>query len=117
MTPYEVMLSESQERMLLAVEERAVPAVTDLFEKWDLDATVMVMANSRYRIPVIAFDWEARVRLVRGADLRATSMSRLRSAITRSSVATASIYTAMFPSVLSMPRLAVSLRSRRSTVE
>lgn len=41
MTPYEVMLSESQERMLLAVEERAVAAVTALFEDWDLDATVI----------------------------------------------------------------------------
>lgn len=41
MTPYEVMLSESQERMLLAVEEHAVPAIVALFEKWDLDATVI----------------------------------------------------------------------------
>ncbi len=41
MTPYEVMLSESQERMLLAVEARAVGSVTALFEKWDLDATVI----------------------------------------------------------------------------
>jgi phosphoribosylformylglycinamidine synthase len=41
MTPYEVMLSESQERMLLAVEQRAVAAVSALFEKWDLDATVI----------------------------------------------------------------------------
>jgi phosphoribosylformylglycinamidine synthase II len=41
MTPYEVMLSESQERMLLAVEEHAVPEIEALFEKWDLDATVI----------------------------------------------------------------------------
>jgi phosphoribosylformylglycinamidine synthase len=41
MTPYEVMLSESQERMLLAVDPSAVAKVVELFEKWDLDATVI----------------------------------------------------------------------------
>ena len=46
MTPYEVMLSESQERMLLAVEQRAVAQVETLFEKWDLDATVIGEFNS-----------------------------------------------------------------------
>lgn len=41
MTPYEVMLSESQERMLLAVTPGMEGPVFDLFEKWDLDATVI----------------------------------------------------------------------------
>jgi phosphoribosylformylglycinamidine synthase subunit PurL len=41
MTPYEVMLSESQERMLLAVTPGLEGPVFDLFEKWDLDATVI----------------------------------------------------------------------------
>ena len=41
MTPYEVMLSESQERMLLAVTAGMEGPVFDLFEKWDLDATVI----------------------------------------------------------------------------
>jgi phosphoribosylformylglycinamidine synthase II len=41
MTPYEVMLSESQERMLLAVTSSMEGPVFDLFEKWDLDATVI----------------------------------------------------------------------------
>jgi len=41
MTPYEVMLSESQERMLLAVTPGEEGPVFDLFEKWDLDATVI----------------------------------------------------------------------------
>ncbi|MEX0763334.1 MAG: phosphoribosylformylglycinamidine synthase subunit PurL [Dehalococcoidia bacterium] len=41
MTPYEVMLSESQERMLLAVTPGHEDAVRRLFEKWDLDATVI----------------------------------------------------------------------------
>ena len=41
MTPYEVMLSESQERMLLAVTPGMEGAVFELFEKWDLDATLI----------------------------------------------------------------------------
>ena len=41
MTPYEVMLSESQERMVLAVTPGREQEVQDLFRKWDLDATVI----------------------------------------------------------------------------
>jgi phosphoribosylformylglycinamidine synthase len=41
MTPYEVMLSESQERMLLAVTPGQEGLVFELFEKWDLDATII----------------------------------------------------------------------------
>ena len=39
MTPYEVMLSESQERMLLAVKPGRQHEVETVFRKWDLDAT------------------------------------------------------------------------------
>ncbi len=59
MTPYEVMLSESQERMLLAVEKRAVDAVSELFEKWDLDATVIGEFHSG--TDVVVFDGEEKV--------------------------------------------------------
>ena len=38
MTPYEVMLSESQERMLLVVKQGRVQAITRLFAKWGLHA-------------------------------------------------------------------------------
>jgi phosphoribosylformylglycinamidine synthase II len=38
MTPYEVMLSESQERMLVVIERGHEPAVRELFAKWDLEA-------------------------------------------------------------------------------
>jgi phosphoribosylformylglycinamidine synthase subunit PurL len=38
MTPYEIMLSESQERMLLVVEEGREAEVEAVFEKWDLHA-------------------------------------------------------------------------------
>jgi phosphoribosylformylglycinamidine synthase len=36
MTPYEIMLSESQERMLIIVRQGHEKTVTDIFEKWDL---------------------------------------------------------------------------------
>jgi phosphoribosylformylglycinamidine synthase len=38
MVPYEIMLSESQERMLLVVEKGREHEVQDVFEKWDLHA-------------------------------------------------------------------------------
>lgn len=41
MSPYEVMLSESQERMLLAVKPGHEDRLFELFEKWDLDASII----------------------------------------------------------------------------
>ncbi|MBF0516228.1 MAG: phosphoribosylformylglycinamidine synthase subunit PurL [Nitrospirae bacterium] len=41
MIPYEIMLSESQERMLLVVEQANKDALIDIFKKWDLDAVVI----------------------------------------------------------------------------
>ena len=41
MIPYEVMLSESQERMLLVVRRGAERQVMDIFHKWDLDAVII----------------------------------------------------------------------------
>jgi phosphoribosylformylglycinamidine synthase len=38
MTTYEIMLSESQERMLIIVEPSKLEALCDVFEKWDLHA-------------------------------------------------------------------------------
>jgi phosphoribosylformylglycinamidine synthase len=38
MTPYELLLSESQERMLLVAERGREREIFDIFEKWDLDA-------------------------------------------------------------------------------
>jgi phosphoribosylformylglycinamidine synthase II len=38
MTPYEIMLSESQERMLLVAERGREREVFDVFQKWGLDA-------------------------------------------------------------------------------
>jgi len=41
MTPYEIMLSESQERMLLVAEKGREEEVLAVFRKWGLDATVV----------------------------------------------------------------------------
>jgi len=41
MTPYEIMLSESQERMLLVARRGRESEVLDVFKKWGLDAVVV----------------------------------------------------------------------------
>jgi len=41
MTPYELLLSESQERMLLVVKAGQEDRVFEIFERWDLDAAVI----------------------------------------------------------------------------
>jgi phosphoribosylformylglycinamidine synthase II len=41
MTPYEIMLSESQERMLLVAERGREGEVLEVFKKWGLDAVVI----------------------------------------------------------------------------
>ena len=41
MTSYEIMLSESQERMFLTAKKGAEKKILKLFEKWDLDAAVV----------------------------------------------------------------------------
>ena len=52
MTPYEVMLSESQERMLVMVEEHAVERVRQVFEKWRLSSTVIGRVTDDGKITV-----------------------------------------------------------------
>jgi len=41
MTPYEFMLSESQERMLICAKAGSEDKVIEIFKKWDLDAEVI----------------------------------------------------------------------------
>ncbi|MGB7022583.1 MAG: phosphoribosylformylglycinamidine synthase subunit PurL [Candidatus Acidiferrales bacterium] len=52
MTPYEIMLSESQERMLLVAERGREQQVFDVFSKWGLDAVEIgrVTEDGRLRI-------------------------------------------------------------------
>jgi len=41
MTPYDFMLSESQERMLICAKKGREQAIIDIFEKWELDVAVI----------------------------------------------------------------------------
>jgi phosphoribosylformylglycinamidine (FGAM) synthase-like enzyme len=73
LTPYEILLSESQERMLLVAERGREAELTAVFEKWDLHAVVVgrITGDSRWRatyrgkvvadIPVKALSDEAPV--------------------------------------------------------
>jgi phosphoribosylformylglycinamidine synthase len=73
MTPYEMLLSESQERMLLVAEKGTEEEVQRIFEKWDLDAVVIgrVTDDQQFRavfdgvevtrIPISALTQEAPV--------------------------------------------------------
>ena len=52
MTPYEILLSESQERMLVVARRGRENAVRDILAKWDLSAEVIgeVIAEPVYRV-------------------------------------------------------------------
>ncbi len=52
MTPYEILLSESQERMLVVARRGHESAVRDILAKWDLSAEVIgeVIAEPVYRV-------------------------------------------------------------------
>jgi phosphoribosylformylglycinamidine synthase II len=52
MSPYEILLSESQERMLVVAKKGHEPDVRAILEKWDLNAAVIgeVIAEPVYRV-------------------------------------------------------------------
>src|SRR5207342_3694222 len=52
MTPYEILLSESQERMLVVAIKGREQQVADILEKWDLTTAVIgeVIAEPVYRV-------------------------------------------------------------------
>ncbi len=52
MTPYEIMLSESQERMLLVATPQTETRVRRIFEKWDLEAAVIGRVTGTGRVTV-----------------------------------------------------------------
>ncbi len=52
MTPYEIMLSESQERMLLVARKEHVAEVQSIFAKWDLDAVDIGQVTGDGRLKV-----------------------------------------------------------------
>ncbi|HXD31276.1 MAG TPA: phosphoribosylformylglycinamidine synthase subunit PurL [Pyrinomonadaceae bacterium] len=53
MTAYEMLLSESQERMLIVAHSGREREVVDIFKKWDLDAVVIGRVRDTGRMQVI----------------------------------------------------------------
>lgn len=54
MSPYEILLSESQERMLIVARAGAEDQVREVFGKWDLDAAVIGEVTDDQRLRVFA---------------------------------------------------------------
>lgn len=52
MNPYEIMLSESQERMLLVAEKGREEEVLEIFRKWDLDAVVIGQVSKKKQLSI-----------------------------------------------------------------
>jgi phosphoribosylformylglycinamidine synthase II len=57
MTPYEIMLSESQERMLIVLENGKEESAKKIFDKWDLDFAVIGKTTKSKKIELF-FDNE-----------------------------------------------------------
>ncbi len=53
MTAYEIMLSESQERMLLVVKPENLGKITEIFEKWDLHAVKIGVVTDDGKLRVL----------------------------------------------------------------
>src|SRR5256886_2517763 len=53
MTAYEIMLSESQERMLIVAHKGRARQIIDIFRKWDLDAVVIGRVREGGRMHVV----------------------------------------------------------------
>ena len=57
MTPYEIMLSESQERMLIVLENGKEDKAKKIFDKWNLDFAVIGKTTNSKKIELY-FDKE-----------------------------------------------------------
>ena len=58
MTAYEMMLSESQERMLMVLNPEKEDVARAIFEKWDLDFAIVGETIAEDRFPhVLRFLW------------------------------------------------------------
>ena len=53
MTPYEVMLSESQERMLVVLEKGKENTARDIFRKWNLDFSIIGKVTDSGRLTIV----------------------------------------------------------------
>jgi len=49
MTAYEMMLSESQERMLMVIQPGKEQLAYDIFEKWELDVALIIRQQKNVR--------------------------------------------------------------------
>ena len=78
MSPYEIMLSESQERMLLAVKRGREREVEAIFEKWDLHAAHIgvVTDDGLMRVKDRAARWSRRFRTPRWSTRRRSTIAR-----------------------------------------
>jgi phosphoribosylformylglycinamidine synthase subunit PurL len=56
MTPYEMLLSESQERMLMVAKKGRESEVEEIFKKWDLDAAVVGRVTDTKRMVITFHD-------------------------------------------------------------
>ena len=54
MTPYEVMLSETQERMLVSVKPENLELVTKIFDRWDIENTVIGRVTDSKKAQIIS---------------------------------------------------------------
>ena len=54
MTPYEIMLSESQERMLIVLENGKEEQAKKIFDKWNLDFAVIGKTTKSKKIKVFS---------------------------------------------------------------
>ena len=52
MTPYEIMLSESQERMLMIIKPEREDFAKQIFEKWGLDFAVIGIVTNSGRVVI-----------------------------------------------------------------
>ena len=68
MTPYEMMLSESQERMLIILDDKKEKEAKKIFDKWDLDFVVIGKTTDTNRL-ILNFDDE------KVADIPITALS------------------------------------------
>jgi len=53
MTPYDFMLSESQERMLICAKQGSEQAIIDIFERWGLDVAVIGEVTDTARMELL----------------------------------------------------------------
>ena len=62
MTPYEMMLSESQERMLIVIEEGKEDDAKKIFEKWDLDFVIIGKTTNTNKL-VLKYEGEIKAEI------------------------------------------------------